>query len=345
VIKETNATTGNITDYLYGDDLIKQSRAANDSYYLYDGLGSTRALTDATGSLTNSYDYESFGSVLNQTGSTENNYLFTGEQFDTSLDNYYLRARYYDQNVGRFTQQDSWMGDNQDPVTLNKYLYANADSVNNIDPSGHMSIIQQMSALAGAGILIGTAQQAGQSLVDFSWDTDDGFEANNRVGDSLYATIAFMKVKGDINRKANELALPASIALAGSNGSWQAHHTVPIYTCGAVDQSPNMVPLRSSFHMALHANLRIYAEFIDKIYGAAFDSKKSVFDYTSGANRSGLKNLAQTSVGRSYIANHLDAFYSTGWYAGNINFKPRFQAEKNLFINSASRNSLPGCQR
>jgi RHS repeat-associated protein len=153
VVKEINATTGNVTDYLYGDDLIKQTRAANDSYYLYDGLGSTRALTDDAGSVTDSYDYESFGSVLNQTGSTENNYLFTGEQFDTGLDNYYLRARYYDQNVGRFTQMDTWMGNTNDPVTLHKYLYANADPVGMIDPSGNISLASISTATTISRIL------------------------------------------------------------------------------------------------------------------------------------------------------------------------------------------------
>ncbi len=140
VLKETNTTTGDITDYLYGDDLIKQTKAANDSYYLYDGLGSTRALTNSTGVITDTYNYESFGEVLNQTGATPNDYLFTGEQFDSDLDNYYLRARYYDQNIGRFTQQDTWMGLDKEPITLNKYIYGEADSVNNIDPSGNFSL-------------------------------------------------------------------------------------------------------------------------------------------------------------------------------------------------------------
>jgi RHS repeat-associated protein len=160
VIKETNATTGNITDYLYGDDLIKQTKAANDSYYLYDGLGSTRALTNSTGTITDSYNYESFGSLLNQVGTTENNYLFTGEQFDKNLDNYYLRARYYDQNVGRFMQMDTWMGNNQDPVTLHKYLYANVDPVNNIDPTGNFTLVSVMKAVNVVSTLATVGQTA-----------------------------------------------------------------------------------------------------------------------------------------------------------------------------------------
>lgn len=158
MVKETNATTGNITDYLYGDDLIRQSKAANDSYYLYDGLGSTRALTNSAGTITDTYNYESFGTVLNQTGATPNDYLFTGEQYDSGLDNYYLRARYFDQNIGRFTQQDTYMGNSQDPVSLHKYLYANVYPVNNIDPSGNFSLSSLGSSINVIGTLVSRAQ-------------------------------------------------------------------------------------------------------------------------------------------------------------------------------------------
>ena len=144
----TNGTTE--VSYTYGDDLVSQTRAGTPSYYLYDGHGSTRALADASGSLTDSYDYDAFGLLLNSSGDTENAYRYTGEQLDSSLDQYYLRARYYDQGVGRFTQQDTWMGKSQDPITLNKYLYANADPVTNTDPTGFFSLSSLSVGMNGA---------------------------------------------------------------------------------------------------------------------------------------------------------------------------------------------------
>jgi RHS repeat-associated protein len=193
VIKETNATTGNITDYLYGDDLIKQTKAANDSYYLYDGLGSTRALTNSSGTITDAYNYEAFGSVLDQTGTTPNHYLFTGEQYDSGLDNYYLRARYYNQNTGRFTQQDSYMGNSQDPVSLHKYLYANTNPVYYTDPSGNVSFSQVMTAVNVIGTLssiaIGTYELsqgnysgAGWAFVSAGFWGSGGFKTVGRIG-------------------------------------------------------------------------------------------------------------------------------------------------------------------
>ncbi len=78
--------------------------------------------------------------MLNQTGTTINDYLFAGEQFDRNLGQSYLRARYYDPTIGRFTQMDTWMGNSSDPVTLHKYLYANANPVMFTDPTGNFGL-------------------------------------------------------------------------------------------------------------------------------------------------------------------------------------------------------------
>jgi YD repeat-containing protein len=80
--------------YVYGLDLISATDAAgNQTYFTYDGLGSTAGLTDGTGNATQSYTYDVFGG---HTGGGSNQWLFTGEQRDASEGLYYLRARYYD---------------------------------------------------------------------------------------------------------------------------------------------------------------------------------------------------------------------------------------------------------
>ncbi|MCP4301378.1 MAG: type IV secretion protein Rhs, partial [Gammaproteobacteria bacterium] len=158
VIRETDSTSLINIDYLYGDDLIQQSQAsANERYYIYDGLGSTRLLSDSTSVITDTYDYEAFGSVLNQSGVTQNNYQFTGEQYDSALDQYYLRARYYDPKSARFTQRDNFVGVISDPISLHKYLYANSNPVNLIDPSGNFSIGGLLSGIRTVAILARTS--------------------------------------------------------------------------------------------------------------------------------------------------------------------------------------------
>ena len=93
-----------------------------------------RNLTNATAQITDSYDYDAFGTVINRTGTTDNNYLNAGEQFDANLGFYYNRVRYLNVAIGRFVSQDGYEGNNEDPISLHKYLYANADGVNRIYP-------------------------------------------------------------------------------------------------------------------------------------------------------------------------------------------------------------------
>ena len=133
-------------EYVYGRDLISQTREGVDSFYFVDGLGSTRGLTDVSGGVVASYTYDAFGNLVRSSGDVENDYLFAGEQFDENLDQYYLRQRYYDQGVGRFTRRDVYEGELNQPITLHKYLYGNANPVNYIDPSGFISSSSEFSA-------------------------------------------------------------------------------------------------------------------------------------------------------------------------------------------------------
>ncbi len=136
--------------YTYGLDLISQGQLiANDrftSFYLYDGHGSVRGLTNSSGTLTDQYDYDAFGNLISQVGSTPNLYLYAGEQYDPDLGLYYNRARYLDVDRGRFWSQDSYEGNLIDPNSLHKYSYVEAEPINNIDPSGLTTIAEEGAA-------------------------------------------------------------------------------------------------------------------------------------------------------------------------------------------------------
>ena len=126
--------------YTRGTDLISQERDGKPSYYLTDGHGSVRALMNENGKVTDKYTYDAFGNLISSTGRTENDFLFAGEQFDAVTGLYYLRARYMNPSVGSFISMDSYSGSIDDPVSLHKYLYANANPVSNSDPSGYSSL-------------------------------------------------------------------------------------------------------------------------------------------------------------------------------------------------------------
>ena len=97
-----------------------------------DLLGSVTSLSSAVGALANTYTYDSFGKLNAASGSTTNPFRYTGREFDQETGIYYYRARYYDQNSGRFI--------NEDPIHfsggIDFYVYTLNNPVNLIDPFG-----------------------------------------------------------------------------------------------------------------------------------------------------------------------------------------------------------------
>ena len=99
-------------------------------------------LANAAGAVTDTYAYDAFGNLLNQTGSTPNAYLYRGERWDQDLGLYYLRARWYNPATGRFMTRDPYAGSIRDPASLHRYNYARANPVNYIDPSGRADLTE-----------------------------------------------------------------------------------------------------------------------------------------------------------------------------------------------------------
>jgi RHS repeat-associated protein len=135
--------------YSYGLELVSErqtlSGTPTTSFYGYDGTGSVRNLTDALGAVTDTYDYDAFGNLINSTGSTPNNYLYEGQQFDPALHVYYNRARYLNTATGTFLTVDPYLGNLSDPLSLHRYLYARVDPVDRNDPSGQQFSMAEVS--------------------------------------------------------------------------------------------------------------------------------------------------------------------------------------------------------
>jgi RHS repeat-associated protein len=163
VIEEYRANGDLLANYVYGLGRISQERGDNQVFYLADGLGSVRLLTDLSGQVSDRYTYDAYGSLLGSTGSTVNAYRYTGEQFDPNLQQYYLRARYYDPATGRFTARDPFEGWMSDPLSLAKYPYVHGNPVNSTDPSGLFqtdvltALIMRSILAVAPGVSYGTA--------------------------------------------------------------------------------------------------------------------------------------------------------------------------------------------
>jgi RHS repeat-associated protein len=126
--------------YTHGAQRISLAQLDNGAwsvrYYGYDPGANVRQLTDETGTVTDTYTYDAFGSVVSSSGTTSNAFLYRAEYFDQVIGAYYLRARWYVPSAARFVTKDLEAGYLDVPGSLHKYNYGEADPVNKLDPSG-----------------------------------------------------------------------------------------------------------------------------------------------------------------------------------------------------------------
>jgi RHS repeat-associated protein len=132
----TQVLSDGTTSYTYGLGRISQQQSGNTSEYFFgDALGSVRQLVNNAGEVTLANSYDPYGNVVQSSGNGRSTYGYTGETADAN-GLIYLRARYYNPMDGRFVSRDTWDGDEYQPITYNKWTYANANPVMYVDPSG-----------------------------------------------------------------------------------------------------------------------------------------------------------------------------------------------------------------
>jgi len=137
VVLETSGSGSTLASYVLGGiELLSQTRGGTTSYYLHDGQGNTSALADVNGNVTDTYRYSAFGELQSRTGTTINNYLYTGQQFDSLTRLYSLRARYYAPYDGRFISRDVFSYNFNNPIELDRYVYTADNPVNAVDFTG-----------------------------------------------------------------------------------------------------------------------------------------------------------------------------------------------------------------
>jgi RHS repeat-associated protein len=139
ILSEFNGSNSLIAKYTHGvgiDEPLIMERGGLSHFYQMDGLGSITELSDSSGSVAQSYIYDSFGQIVNQSGSLTNLYTYTGRELDPESGLYYYRARYYNSSIGRFLRIDPVPGAIAMPQSLNPYPYVQNNPLNFIDPFG-----------------------------------------------------------------------------------------------------------------------------------------------------------------------------------------------------------------
>ncbi|PAT39640.1 RHS repeat domain-containing protein, partial [Vandammella animalimorsus] len=312
-------------------ELISQSDGATTKQIYADAQGTTRLIADGTTGTSQSYSFDAFGNAL-QGDSLDNapTHLYTGERYDADTGLIYLRARDYDPSTGRFISMDEHPGDQRIPLTLNKYLYANADPVNHVDPSGNFGIavgvsgvqlaaISTITLAAGWGIYSSMAVDSRGNRRFGVWDAvaNQEFRANS-IWELIFATVV------------------AHYLTNTPQDPYQGHHTIPVYLCGVMNgQVLSEIP--RSVHNTIHGQIASIK--------LSLEAAEAHATRVLGRNRSEVVlKIAQTREGRANIANALQSLYSSWWNVGMPPIGPTFMNEKAPYVEGV-KTSLPWCTR
>ncbi len=129
VLKDSAAT------YTHGLGLVSEVRGGTSKFYHGDALGTTRAMTGSTGSVTDTRSTDAFGNTFTpgSSGTTPTPFGFAGQHgYQSDPDSALMKVghRYYDSSTGRFLSRD--------PIQAgyNWYAYCENDPVNAVDPEG-----------------------------------------------------------------------------------------------------------------------------------------------------------------------------------------------------------------
>ncbi|MEI6091911.1 MAG: RHS repeat-associated core domain-containing protein [bacterium] len=222
ILMEKDSATGTKTYYIYGMGLI--SRIKNDgtttNWYHSDIRGSVIAMTDANQSITHKYNYDVYGKCLNSTEPTNDNnkFRFLGNHgiIDEGNGLYYIRARYYDSELGRFISEDqNW--------DANLYVYGGDNPVGLVDVDGN--VFQKANELKGA---VGDAEILIHIIRIKNWNPTRALNIVKDYAkfDASWLAVAAATENTDLGRevfnknKFDEFTTALSVVAKGSTKDW-----------------------------------------------------------------------------------------------------------------------------
>lgn len=160
VVAETDSTGAVTDEILWGHQPLARKTNGNWYYYIYNAHGDVVGLVNDAGTVVNTYEYTPWGEIRNETETVDNPIKYAGEYYDDELDMIYLRARYYNPQIGRFTSLDIEEGEISNPLDMNRYVYCRNNPIKYVDPTGEAVVIAgiaitgELLALIGTGIVI-----------------------------------------------------------------------------------------------------------------------------------------------------------------------------------------------
>ncbi|MBF9130055.1 RHS repeat protein [Plantactinospora sp. S1510] len=165
-----------------GDLLGQRTVGGTSVRALFNPHGDVTRFVDTTnGRVSWSAEYDPFGTTFGVSGTAPPvPFGFQAMYSDPLTGLVDMAARHYDSGTGRFTQPDTVIGDLGSPISLNRYLYANADPLSMFDPDGHWP--RWLNGLANA--IRGAVDQIGDSI-SHTWKRVEGSASVSSMKRSL----------------------------------------------------------------------------------------------------------------------------------------------------------------
>ena len=164
----TEGSTTKTLDFTYDNvgmpySLIYNNGTTTTTYYYITNLqGDVMYLVDSSGNEVAAYDYDPYGKIISATGDLAgiNPLRYRGYYYDTETGFYYLQSRYYDPEICRFINADSYTSTGVGYLGYNMFAYCNNNPTNSFDPSGKGKISSAIISALISGVASGVATLA-----------------------------------------------------------------------------------------------------------------------------------------------------------------------------------------
>ncbi len=124
------------------------------------------------------------GNILSETETVDNPIKYAGEYYDDELDMIYLRARYYNPQIGRFTSLDIEEGEIASPLDTNRYVYCRNNPIKYVDPTGMLAFPGQIHNLVVNKVAAEHGLYTEETInYNFGWVRADLISASGSVWD------------------------------------------------------------------------------------------------------------------------------------------------------------------
>ena len=296
-------------DFFYdesGRPFAMTYQRANDApqtyYYVLNLQGDVVKLVDASGAEAASYEYDAWGNVLLQSGSmaSTNPLRYRGYYHDSETGFYYLQSRYYDPTNHRFINADVYASTGQGFVGTNMFAYCNNNPVVYSDYTGDESVAAILSigyfikALATVAVItiavyyiaitagpyivkqIGViCENIGNLINERIAQIDEGMQQFARLFDELYERFVARLSISYAGVSRGQLNTNPEVHHIVAQGDYRARRARGILNAVGirVNDSINLIPLKSHFHRRLHSNA--YYNWVDKVITSAYYSGDS----------------------------------------------------------------------